>query len=190
MVDRTHGEIRDALDPRWHLFLRQCGILAFPLSNDADLALDQVAAFNCDGLIFTGGDDPAQVGAPATRRDRTERKLLALAMEEGWPVIGVCRGMQFIVQAFGGTLEQVEGHEATSHEIEFMGQTRIVNSFHRGAARTLGGNLKAIASANGAIEAVRDSERPIHGIMWHPERNLPFDPADILFFQEVFGKAK
>lgn len=181
------GELRDALDARWHRFLSACGIVAVPLANEASLAVTQMSACNCRGLILSGGDDPARPGEPHSRRDRTEAELYAWAKSEGLPVLGVCRGMQFLILASGGALEETSGHVATMHAIEGPDTARTVNSFHRYAASTLPENFEQLAAAGRVVEAMKDRERPIYGIMWHPERATPFDPADIALFRTFFG---
>ena len=85
-----------------------------PLTDD-DAALARLAD-TCDGFLLTGGQDvePAVYGAAQTslcgeispQRDAMERKLLALARAQDKPVLGICRGIQFLNAALGGTLWQ------------------------------------------------------------------------------------
>lgn len=85
-----------------------------PLTDDAQ-ALARVAAV-CDGFLLTGGQDvtPSVYGAEQTalcgetspQRDAMEQQLLALARAQDKPVLGICRGIQFLNAALGGTLWQ------------------------------------------------------------------------------------
>ena len=85
-----------------------------PLTDD-EAALARVAAV-CDGFLLTGGQDvaPSVYGAAQTSlcgetcppRDAMEQKLLALARAQDKPVLGICRGIQFLNAALGGTLWQ------------------------------------------------------------------------------------
>ena len=87
--------------------------IMLPLTADADV-LDQLAR-ELDGLLFTGGHDvdpalygepPAGVGETCPARDAMERGLLERALAADKPVFGICRGIQFINAAMGGTLWQ------------------------------------------------------------------------------------
>ena len=96
--------------------LEQAGAIpiVLPLPEDLD-DLPQLVSL-CDGLLFTGGQDvsPALYGetpkptcgeiCPA--RDRMEQALLHLALERDLPVLGICRGIQFLNAVLGGTLYQ------------------------------------------------------------------------------------
>lgn len=186
-----HGERRLALDVRWADFLASCGLLAVPLPLDVDLADATIAQARCAGLILTGGNDLAEYGGSAPARDELERHLLRQALASQRPVIGVCRGMQLILHAFGAELVPVEGHVATEHRIESEGKGRVVNSFHRWGSLDAPAGLEPAARAGAVVEAVRHQRLPLVGIMWHPERTDPWDPHDIELFTCLFhGEAK
>jgi gamma-glutamyl-gamma-aminobutyrate hydrolase PuuD len=169
------GERHDALDPRWHRFLADCGVAAVPLPNDPELAVGTASGLDLAGLVLTGGQDLAHYGGDAPERDRTERELLAWALAAGRPVLGVCRGMQVLLDAYGSALRPVEGHVAVRHQAVVDGAPRTINCFHRWAATAVSAPLVATGSRDGVVEAVRHPDRPVRGIGWHPER---WDPAD------------
>lgn len=160
----------------------------------------------CDGFVFSGGDDvdPRFYGeAPSpeidvfnTERDASELLLLKMAVRAGKPVLGICRGLQVMNVAFGGTLiqdllserEQTLQHiqkvprMKTSHSVHVLTDSRLyailegreslyVNSLHHQAIKTLAGELRAVAFApDGVIEAAEHvSNDRILGIQWHPE---------------------
>ncbi|QCG93172.1 gamma-glutamyl-gamma-aminobutyrate hydrolase (plasmid) [Azospirillum sp. TSA2s] len=191
-IDPRHGERRDALDQRWHPFLAACGIVGVPLPNDPALALKSVRALGLRGILLTGGNDLAVLGGDAPERDATEAALLELAVR-GLPVLGVCRGLQMILAHFDAVPTPVAGHVAVRHPLVFQGQSRTVNSYHGyGAAAAMvamatAGALEVTAAVDGTVEAVRHRSLPIAGLMWHPEREAPFDPLDIEFFKNFFG---
>ncbi|MCF3120444.1 gamma-glutamyl-gamma-aminobutyrate hydrolase family protein [Streptomyces arenae] len=181
-----NGERRQALDIRWEDFLSACGLLPVPLPLQTDLADATMREARCAGLVLTGGNDLAELGGTTPARDRLERHLLHRALAARQPVIGVCRGMQLILRAFGGHLVPVDGHVATEHPVEGRGGGRRVNSFHRWAALDVPGDLEATALSGEVVEAVRHRRLPLVGIMWHPERTEPADVRDVDLFTRIF----
>jgi gamma-glutamyl-gamma-aminobutyrate hydrolase PuuD len=184
----SYGERRDALDQRWAPFLERCGLLAVPVPNDAAISLPLAHAVSPVGILFTGGNDVPAIGSDAPERDATEDALLAWARQHACPVMGVCRGMQFIAARLGGTLTKVGGHIATRHIVSFVDHTDEVNSYHGVAVKTLGPQCSPIAvDGDGFIEAFRHESEPIGGIMWHPEREAPYRPKDIQLVTKFFS---
>jgi putative glutamine amidotransferase len=183
----AYGERRDCLDQAWTKFLAACGLLPLLLPNVTETALALCEVTGIAGLVFTGGNDLAALGGDAPERDIVEYALLDWAERQELPVLGICRGMQVIQQRFGIPLRHVEGHVAERQVIRIDGVPREVNSYHHFAA--LGSrppfDVWAVA-ADGVVKAIRHSAQPITGIMWHPERSLPFSPADVALFRRVF----
>lgn len=174
-----------------------------PNSDDLTLAGEYVAHLH--GLLLTGGDDvhPRLYGeAPHPkldlvdeRRDAFEIALLRAARERGMPVLGICRGIQVINVALGGTLyqdipsqaESAVGHaqktlrEGAWHDVEvrpgtrlaeILGETRTaVNSYHHQACHRVATGLAVSATtADGLVEAVEDPGHPFFvAVQWHPE---------------------
>jgi gamma-glutamyl-gamma-aminobutyrate hydrolase PuuD len=154
-----------------------------------------------DGLIFSGGADldPAgygeesngTIGAQADR-DRTEIALLEGALARDVPVLAICRGMQLLNVARGGSLEQhlpdVVGHEGhretrgafSDHDVRLAQGSRaaailgdgasIRSSHHQGPAR-IGSGLEPVGWADdGTIEALESPGQTFAvGVLWHPE---------------------
>lgn len=154
---------------------------------------------SCDGLLLCGGGDieSARFGQedrgshlPDRERDRAELALFQAFFEAGKPVLGICRGMQLINVALGGTLIQdlpeparsfhtlPEGdavHPVRTREgsllYEQFGPLSLVNSAHHQAVDRLGKGLEAIAWAeSGFAEAVDLPGYPLLGVQFHPER--------------------
>jgi gamma-glutamyl-gamma-aminobutyrate hydrolase PuuD len=184
----AYGERRDCLDQSWTRFLSACGLLPVLLPNVTEAALALCDGAGIAGMVFTGGNDLAVLGGDAPERDAVENALLDLAERRGLPVLGVCRGMQVIQQRFAIRLRRVDGHVAQRQVIRIDGAPREVNSFHQFAAFDSRPPLDVWAVAtDGVVKAVRHSARPITGIMWHPERCVPYAPADVNLFCQVFG---
>ena len=178
--------------------------VCFPHQQDAE----QLArAF--DGLLVVGGPDinPAVYGQTAhpeakpvaVEQDDFEIAMIRAFAERERPVLGVCRGLQLLNVAYGGTLHQhlpdlggsvthraSETEFAAEHGLEFDEDSRIaalvraaradiggvtINSFHHQAADKLGGGLRVAArAADGIVEAVEHPDHPfLVGVQWHPE---------------------
>jgi putative glutamine amidotransferase len=184
--------------------LQRAGAVAVLLAVDtrAPLALlDRI-----DGLMLIGGADldPASYGAerdPATEstypeRDEFELALLRAAIERSLPALCICRGMQVLNVAFGGTLEQdlvdgdggwphrkvvgsFDGNEHTvtltagSLAARAVGEhAHIARCHHHQAVRELGDGLVITgrADSDGVTEAIELADgRWVLGVQWHPE---------------------
>ena len=193
-------ERRDALDQAWTRLLVAADAQPVLIPNRLDDPERYVRELALDGLVLTGGNDLAHLPGARTaapERDATERSLLALAVAARLPVLGVCRGMQLLVEFWGGALTRVEGHVARSHEIVATHDTRWplrpgpVNSFHDWGVQRVGvpDALTVLAVApDDTVEAVMHAELPQVGVMWHPER-APADPTDQELLQVLMGGA-
>jgi gamma-glutamyl-gamma-aminobutyrate hydrolase PuuD len=173
-----------------------------PVHEQSEVALDSLVR-RLDGLMLTVGPDvdPARYGAephprsqpPRFQRDELETALLRSAERSGLPVLAVCRGMQLLNVAHGGTLIQhlpdVVGHEKhnptpgtlSKHLVRIAPDSslhkmlgwdeRHVPTHHHQAIERLGGDLSAVAWADdGTIEAVEGATRTfLVGVQWHAE---------------------
>jgi putative glutamine amidotransferase len=171
-----------------------------------DVALADYADW-LDALVLEGGSDvsptsygetPLQPNWSGDRiRDDYERALLAAFAERGKPVLGICRGLQLMNVAFGGTLLQdigtqrpgarehrnAEIYDRNVHPVEFVKGTRLaelfegvgapfVNSVHHQAIKDLapGFVVEARCPADGLIEAIRKPGPTfMAAVQWHPE---------------------
>jgi N5-(cytidine 5'-diphosphoramidyl)-L-glutamine hydrolase len=184
----TYGERFDCLDQEWTKFLGACGLLPVLLPNVIEAALALCEGTGIAGLVLTGGNDLAALGGDAPERDVVENALLDFAERRELPVLGVCRGMQVIQRRFAIQLCRVESHVAHRQVIQVEGEPREVNSYHHFAAFDSHPPLDVWAVAtDGVVKAIRHSTQPITGIMWHPERFVPFSPADVALFRRVFA---
>ncbi|MFI0811676.1 gamma-glutamyl-gamma-aminobutyrate hydrolase family protein [Streptomyces echinatus] len=155
------------------------------------------AVARLDGLVIAGGPDvdPARYGAersprtgpPAPERDAWELALIEAALAAGLPLLGVCRGMQLLNVALGGTLVQhLDGHAEVvgvfgGHPVKpvpgtlyggIVPEELTVPTYHHQAVERLGEGLVPSAyAADGTVEAVElPSDRGwVLGVQWHPE---------------------
>ena len=163
-------------------------------------AAEVVAAL--DGLVLTGGGDvdPSAYGETAgshlggvdTVRDGSEQALLAAALAVDLPVLAICRGLQILNIACGGTLHQhlpdVVGHDAHRQAPSVFGEVKVTTTpgsatagifgtsatvlcSHHQSIDRLGTGLTPTAFADdGVIEAAELPGPPfVLGVQWHPE---------------------
>lgn len=188
LADR--GERRDALDQQWAVRIEAAGFEPVPIPNRLRDPVAYLDMLDPALLVLTGGNDLAHLpepSVPAPERDRTEAALLDAATARSTPVLGVCRGLQLMVEHTGGKLNRVDGHVRAPHPITVVDPTwplrdgRVVNSFHEwGVTRdALGDALAPLALApDGTVEAVHRPGLPQVAVMWHPERE-PLDADDL-----------
>jgi putative glutamine amidotransferase len=159
-----------------------------------------------DGLVVAGGEDVApelyghdrhpRTGLRQDRRDAAELGVLRGAIDRGLPVLGICRGIQLLNVARGGTLvqhlEDVIDHvphrpdDSTwgQHEIvtvpgtrtaAIVGERPLVRSHHHQGIGDVGAGLVVSAHAHdGTIEGLEMPDgRFCVGVLWHPEADVP-----------------
>ncbi len=173
-----HGEKRDSLARDWYPFLKALDCQWLVLPNEPEAALGLARRFDLGGLILTGGEDLGQY----PERDETEALLLAWCRQNSRPVLGVCRGFQFMHLWLGGALEPVDParHRARRHVVEFQnGERREVNSYHNFAPAGQAGPLGPLARCleDGVLEAA--AAPGLLGLSWHPEREVRPMAADV-----------
>lgn len=183
-----YNERRDCTDQNVPRFLSYCGYVPVPIPNIPEIIASYTSHIKPDGIVLTGGNDLSKYGGNAPERDETERLLIEYALNSEIPLLGFCRGMQIIGDYFGAILTNVEGHVAIRHKItgDF---TQEVNSYHNYAFLELPPQLLEEAkSDDGVIEAFKHCSKPIYGIMWHPERESPFQQFDQELVTGIFLK--
>jgi putative glutamine amidotransferase len=193
--------------------------LVLPLS-DAEEA--RALARRLDGFLFTGGQDvhPALYnqtelpfcGKTSARRDAFEKALLEEILRLDKPVLGICRGLQFLNVMLGGSLyqdipsqtapaeplihSQEKPYDVPVHELSLPegpvrrlagGETIRVNSLHHQAIARLADGLRPAATApDGIMEAAwMPARRFVLGVQWHPEFMLEADPVSVSLFRAL-----
>ncbi|HLO76172.1 MAG TPA: gamma-glutamyl-gamma-aminobutyrate hydrolase family protein [Magnetospirillum sp.] len=177
------GERRDALDQRWAAVLAAIGAVAIPVPNLPAQAVPLAESVAAAGVLLSGGND---LGA-APERDATETALVDWALARDLPVLGVCRGMQFLAVRFGAALVELSGHVARRHRVSAGGRAFEVNSYHRFGLAALPYGLIPLATADdGSIEAFRHQSLPVAAMMWHPEREQPPEREALALIRTFF----
>lgn len=192
-------DISAGLIPHWYLDLfhaADADVVLLPPENDPTV-LDRL-----DGLAMAGGADvdAARYGAvphetadaPRTSRDASELSLYRRARELGMPVLGVCRGMQVMAVAHGGSLiqnlpdvpdtivhrerpGQFVDHTATFADGSLLASLYgtgpvVVNSSHHQAVESAGDLMVTGRAEDGTVETCEDPSADFCvGVQWHPE---------------------
>ncbi len=177
-----------------------------------------------DGVVFTGGHDvwPQRFGEEPVKqvveitheRDQLELILFEKAYGAGVPILGICRGLQVVNIAQGGTLyqdiysqvESVGGHsfgynpEDVYHSIQIEDSSIMkeiygekiayVNSEHHQAIKDLGRDLKVTSrAADGIIESIESTnDRFVLAVQYHPEAIAPKYPEHREIFNHFIRK--
>jgi len=194
-----------------------------PTTNEDLLA---VYVKKLDGFVFTGGDDISPylygetpikgLGYVDVERDIYEIKLIRMILKYKKPLLAICRGIQVLNVALGGTLYQdlpteypskinhsytISSKSYPAHYVKIdersrlakiVGTTRLaVNSFHHQAIKKLGEGLKPIAwSDDDIIEAVElEGENFVIGVQWHPETMAEKDIPSQQIFNALVSEA-
>ena len=178
----------------------------------------------CDGFLLSGGHDISperygevrseKCGETAPLRDDLEFRLFNEIIKTNKPILAVCRGLQFINVAFGGTLcqdipselphcithRQTEPKFSHSHRVNVLEGTPLfelvqskriaANSFHHQAIKTLGKDLAVMAKADdGIVEAIYSlNERYVRAYQWHPERLYDIDENARAIFDDFIKR--
>lgn len=171
-----------------------------------------------DGLLLPGGGDIAPILYHRKNRgsnnisvteDIIQLLLFHRFLEQGKPILGICKGMQLINVALGGSLmqdlptgtlhafDEADRYHSTKALSEsrihsLYGSDFITNSAHHQAINKLGDNLIITQYAkDGVAEAIEHTTLPVIGVQWHPERmlapNLPYGYANGLTLFSYFA---
>ena len=194
----------------------------FPLTSDKQVIeqlLDTV-----QGVLLTGGHDVdpemygekrmPECGTPCGERDLMESEVLKQALDRDIPVLGICRGIQFLNAYLGGTLYQdlpsqhaseIEHHQMPPYDVPVHSvsivkdsglyrlldkETLSVNSYHHQAVKDKASGLNVMAvSEDGIVEAVEmPDKRFVWAVQWHPELSFRKDENSRMIFDEFIRK--
>ncbi|MGB1252669.1 MAG: gamma-glutamyl-gamma-aminobutyrate hydrolase family protein [Candidatus Promineifilaceae bacterium] len=188
--------------------------------------MDELVAF-LDGIILSGGGDVdpqyyteerhEKVYAVDEERDSAEFKLTEIAIENDVPLFCICRGLQVLNVALGGTLiahipdampESMDHRhdpdvapQFIQHDVSVSAESRLgqivasetvtTASWHHQAIDKLGNGLTVTASAaDGIIEAVELADKPVMGVQWHPEATAAEDSDQQRIFDAFVRQAR
>lgn len=200
--------------------------LLLPPTNDEQAARRMLAA--CSGLLLIGGGDlethhyhaadSGKLTYVSPERDRLELQFTRWALADGLPILGICRGIQTLNVAAGGTLIQdipsaltgnnnhavspeVNGGYAHDVEVEPQsllagavgraGRLRVNSRHHQAVERVAPGYNVSATAPDSIVEAI---ELPgagfVLGVQWHPEGLVPGDAAAMSLFRSFVGACR
>ena len=181
--------------------------LVLPLTSDRH-ALDRFLK-SCDGLLLTGGGDvnPHRYGGKShpkifgvdDKRDEMEIYLVKQAARRDLPVLGICRGIQVMNVAFGGTLiPHLPGHRRPKlHRVKWTRPRRLpvcerVNTSHHQAVERVAKGFEVVARApDGVVEAMEwPGKRFFCAVQFHPERLVKVVPQALRLFEALVNAAR
>ena len=198
--------------------------VVFPLSSD-EQDLEQLAGL-CDGFLLTGGHDVSPkiygeepiggLSDTCEKRDVMETIVLGNAMDADKPVLGICRGIQFINAVLGGTLyqdlptqnptaadhRQKPPYDIPAHTVAVVKGSPLyecvkteqlsVNSYHHQAVKAVAPGLAPMAvSPDGIVEALyKPDRRFLWGVQWHPEFSFRTDANSRKIFEAFTAAMK
>ena len=201
--------------------------LIFPIADDSpEVIADYLQAV--DALLFTGGEDvaPAYYGEspderceePDRERDLFEIHLARAALSRRTPVLGICRGLQVLNVAAGGTLYQdlqcrpgtKMYHAAVSadrqklihpvhivpgtrlHSIMRVAETRVTSTHHQFVKDLAPGfHVTAKSEEDGIVEGIEAGEHPfLVAVQWHPERMYRDHAEHLALFQALVAAVR
>ncbi len=193
--------------------------VGIPILEDKELISDLLA--RVDGVIISGGPDvyPYLYGEEMRpgnghvdhRSDTTELEIARRTLENKKPTLGICRGIQVMAVAAGGSLIQDIKSEVSdplmhwqnstkdtfAHQVEVNANSKLariigsgnlwVNSHHHQAVRAVPGEFKVTAhSGDGVIEGIENPRHPFYlGVQWHPEGTTFVDKPSLRLFEAL-----
>ena len=210
-------ENRDGLAQDWPSFIEKLGYIPIFIPNTLLKVDEFLSNLSLDMIILTGGGEcPVQLETETkdiqNNRNFTEKALIEYSIANKSPLLGVCRGFQFINTYFGGTITKslasteqiIVNHVSSEHKVFFneqewsdlTGRNQIqVNSFHDDGImhNQLASCLDITAVSDEErflIEGFRHKALPISGIQWHPERSDTSLEFDRLLIKKMISRAQ
>ena len=187
---------RDALENTYTDYFEKFGVILLPIPNTSKNLNKYFDNIPIKAIILSSGNDvnPRLYGKKPQNedisedRDNTEKLLIEISIKRKLPLLGICRGTQFMNVHFGGSLIQKLkdktdfNHVAVRHPVKIAGKEAVkffktkkftVNSYHNQGIteETLSSKLRAFAvSKDGSVEGIYHPKYPMAGVIWHPER--------------------
>tara|TARA_A100001388_G_scaffold277673_1_gene270478 strand:- start:7560 stop:8240 length:681 start_codon:yes stop_codon:yes gene_type:complete len=179
----SRKERRDSIDESIYKMIHDLGFTPLLIANDliaVSNLLSKIDIHHIGLVVFSGGNDLTCLENNQNSweiRDEVEEMLLNICIKNNLPILGICRGLQFIATKLGIKLEIIKGHINTIHKNKIINTDKYLdfNSFHSWGLKYTNNqkliNPIAICAFDQTIEAFYTNTN-FHAIclMWHPER--------------------
>lgn len=198
LLNESYYEVREALDIKWALLLKELNFLPIVLPTQYDFE-EYFNTLGIDGILLTGGNDLNSVNEnkESSLRDEFEKKLIKYAIKYNTPIFGVCRGMHIIAEYFGSDLAKVQNQVNIKHKLQINKKSKYydrlntlekVNSYHNYSINNISNDFLVSAwGENQIIKAIEHKKYKIFAQMWHSERENPFNENELNLIKEFFN---
>ncbi|WP_338948702.1 gamma-glutamyl-gamma-aminobutyrate hydrolase family protein [Fusobacterium varium] len=181
----SYGTLIDKMESNYINYFEELNIDLRVVSNFQKNIVKDIKNENIDLIIFTGGGTVATeyLLTPTNEfiqknRDKMEKELFEYGIENNIPILGICRGMQYINGLLGGKISKLsqERNIALDHKVTFFDEIIKVNNYHNDGIylKDLAKELDIISKDKdyNIVEAFYSKNKKILGIQWHPERKF------------------
>ncbi len=200
-----HGDWIDSLENEYVEFFESFEMNLVPVSNTSKNIAEMLSTYKPRGIILSGGES---IGL-SKEREKRESQLIDFAVNENIPVLGICRGMQFINVYFGGKLIDIDRIDKTgeykdirTHKIKIVNESLgdllggnrepSTNSYHEqgilkeGLGTDIG--VFGVFEGLGLVEGLYHEKYPIAGVQWHPERKASSTALDKVLISKFLDR--
>lgn len=180
----NYKEIRDSLDEQIIKLMNLCGYIILPIPN-IPYNTEELLIYlkGIDGILLSGGNSLGVY----QNKDDNDKLLIEYALKYDVPLLGICRGMQSVLNYYGIELKKIDGHIRTYHEMVINGKKISINSFHEYGVSCIPECFEGLQVDDGTYEFIKHKSKKITAFMWHPERFDEFREEDIEIIKEAFG---
>jgi len=183
---QNYSEKRNSISYEFISYIERLGMTPVIIPNNLKDLDKYLAKFKFNGVVLTGGNNVSSLNYKPNciltdvyqEREKTEASLFNYALKNKIPVLGICRGFQFINVHLGGSLtHNIADHVNVMHELisdNNMFNKKIVNSYHNQGIEInqLSSSLFPIATTKDKfVEAFESKSMKVLGFQWHPERH-------------------
>ena len=191
----NYFEERNSIAFNYIEFFEKLGFILIPIPVNTTHISSYFENFKFDGIVLSGGNNVnpklyksnVKLEDVYEKRDDIESKLVSFSINNNIPVLGICRGMQYLNVHFGGSISQnFNGHVNISHKLISSLKrfdNMMKNSFHNHCIlkNDVSNDFNILATTDdNVVEAIEHKKNKILGIQWHPEREIEDNDYELI----------